>query len=390
MVYKSNSIILLFLLLSSFTLSAQQKITGRVVEKNSGDPVAFATIQAKNAKSTLTNGNGEFEISVTDLPALLGISHLNYKAVTTKVSEASPVLKIELEAKVLTLKEVKVGNPAVAIMQEASDKAVKNYKKSNFGKAFLRQIAYDGAKPVYLNEIFLDAEWRPYGLIAWHPTQARHLESSRGLSYTNFSYYSFVLSGYLPNNVHKKPMLGRVDSLYTFKLAGTYEQDGQEIAKITCTPKPVLKKGQRFEGTYYVNTVTNNVLKIEGSIKGVVFTGGGPVSVKNVETVLIAQYKLNKAGDNVLDYSLLNSSNRMKVLGFGVKDTDLYSTLYMVDDEPADQSLLKEVTPRIDDTNLVKAITYDADFWRKNQGIKRTDKEQGAIEILEKISQVNK
>jgi len=386
--YRSGAIVFLLLCTFSFTLIAQKRVLGIVTEKNTGTPIAFATVQVKDAKSTLTNESGEFEINVTALPVSITISHLNYQSVTIQPKNNDTPLKITLDSKVLTLKEVAVGNPAIAIMQDASDKALKNARKSNFGKAFLRQIAYDDGKPVYLNEIFLDAEWRPYGLIAWHPTQARHLESSKGLSYTNFSYYSFLLSGYLPNSVHQKPLVRRVDSLYTFKLAGTYDQDGQEIAKITCTPKPVIKKGQRFEGTYYVNTVTNNVLKIEGVIKGVVFTGGGPVSIKNIETIFAAQYRLNKEGDNVLDYSLLNSTNKMRIVGFGIKNTDLYSTLYMVDEENTDRLLLKELTPKIDDTNLVKAITYNADFWKNNQGIKRTEKEQNAIEILEKIPQV--
>jgi len=382
--YRSGAVIFFFLLLSSVTLYAQQKLTGIVTEKNTGNPIPFATVQAKNAKSTLTNGNGEFEINVAELPAGITISHLNYIGITVQATNTNSTLKISLDPKVLTLKEVSVGNPALAIMQEVSDKALKNNKKSNPGKAFLRQIAYEGGKPVYLNEIFLDADWRPSGLIAWHPTQARHLETMKGFSYTNFSFYSFALSGYLPNSVHTKPLTRRVDSLYTFKLAGTYDQNGQEIAKIICTPKPIIKKGQRFEGTYYVNTVTNDVLKIDGIIKGVVFSGAGPASVKNLETVFIAQYRLNKEGDNVLDYSLLNSRNRLKVLGFGIQDTDLYSTLYMVDDENIDKSLLKELTPSIDDTNLVKAITYNAEFWQNNQGIKRTEKEKNAIEILEK------
>lgn len=372
-------------LLCSLTLAAQQKVSGTVTEKGTGLPVPYVTVQAKNAKSTLTNENGQFEIVLTELPAVITFSHLNYEALTVQAKEPGTVLKVMINQKVLTLKEVTVGNPAIAIMQEASDKAIKNKEKSNFGKAFLREIAYDGGQPVYLNEIFLDAEWKPYGLVAWNPTQARHMESSKGLSYTNYSFYSFVLSGYLPNNFNKKPLFRHVDSLYTFKLAGTYEQNGQEIAKIICSPKPILKKGQRFEGVYYVNTVTNDVLKIEGTIKGVVFTGAGPVSIKNVETVFIAQYRLNKAGDNVLDYSLLNSTNKMKILGFGVKNTDLYTTMYMMDDENTDKLQLKALTPKIDDNSLVKAITFNPDFWKNNQGIKRTEKEQNAIEILEKI-----
>ncbi|HEY0175619.1 MAG TPA: hypothetical protein VGC08_04525, partial [Pedobacter sp.] len=215
---------------------------------------------------------------------------------------------------------------------------------------------------------------------------------SKGMSYTNFSFYFLILSGYLPNNLHKKPLTGKttkVDSLYTFKLAGTYDQNGREIAKIGCTPKPFVK-GLRFEGFYYVNTTTNDVLKIEGHLLGLNFTGTGPVSIKNKETIFTAQYRLNKDGDNVLDYALLNTSNKLKVLGLGVKNTDLFSTLYMTDDENTDKGSLKELNAKIDDSNLVKAITFNADFWKKNQGIKRTEKEQAAIEILEKIPQVNK
>lgn len=364
---------------------AQQKIAGTITDKTTGNPVAFATIQVKDALSVLSNQNGEFELSVPALPVTLSISHLSYEGQTLKLS-TNEKLKIILLPKTLNLNEVMVGNPAIAIMQAASDKAVKNAEHANYGKAFLRQIAYDSGKPVYMNELFFDAQWKGYGLLKWRPAQARHLSASKGLSYTNFSFYSFVLSGYLTNNYSKKPLLGKVDSLYTFRLAGTYDQDGQEIAKIICTPKPKVK-GQRFEGAYYVNTTTDQVLKIEGTIKGVVFHGGGPVSVKNDETVFIAQYRINKAGDNVLDYSLLNTSNRIRLLGFGVQKTDLYSTLYMEDDAGIDQNQLKEISPQIDDTHTVKAMTFDAEFWKNNQGIKRTEKEKSAIEILEKIPQ---
>ena len=74
------------------------------------------------------------------------------------------------------------------------------------------------------------------------------------------------------------------------------------------------------------------------------FKSNGPVSIKNKETAFIAQYRLNKQGDNVLDYSVFNTSNRLKMMGLGVQDTDLYSTLYMTDDDTIDQSKLEEVS----------------------------------------------
>jgi hypothetical protein len=387
--YKSGAVLFLLLLFSSVCVLAQQRISGVIVEKNTGNPVVFATVQVKNQKSTLTNGSGEFELTVTSLPVTLLITHLNYAGGSFEVKTTDAQLKIELEPQVMTLKEVSVGNPAIAIMQDATNKALKTYNKSNFGKAFLRQIAYEANEPIYLNEIWMDAEWKPYGLIGWHPTEARHLQGKKGISYTNTSFVTFVLSGYLANSFHKKPLLKRVDSLYTFKLAGTYLQDGEEIAKIICIPKRALKE-KRFEGAYYVNTVTNNVLKIEGVIKGMFFKSNGPVSIKNKETEFIAQYRLNKQGDNVLDYAVFNSTNRLKMLGFGVQDTDLYSTLYMMDDAHVNQNILEEVSSTINDSNLVKAMTYNEDFWKKNPGIKRTAKEQAAIEILEKNTTLRK
>jgi hypothetical protein len=382
--------IVVFLLLLSFNcLYAQQKLSGTVLDKGTGQAIPYATVQAKNTRSSLTNENGEFDLIVPQLPAKLLVSHLNYAGASVDISTVSSAIKISLEAKTLTLKEVTVGNPGAAIMQDVSDKAMKNFEHSTYGKAFLRQIAYEGGEPSYMNEIFMNAEWKPYGLIAWHPTEARHLKATKGISYTNTSFFSFILSGYLANSIHKKPLLKKVDSLYTFKLVGTYDQNGEEIAKILCSPKPTLK-GKRFEGFYYVNTVRNDVLKIEGTIKGMYFQTNGPVSIKNKETTFIAQYKLNSKGSNVLDYSILNTRNKLKVLGFGAQDTDLFSTLYMVEDDQISKTELKEVSGTIDDSSLVKAMNYNEDFWKKNQGIKRTVKEQSSIEILEKIPQVKK
>jgi len=382
MMHRSGLITIFFILLST-CLYAQQKVSGRLTDKNTGTAIAFATVQVKDGKSTLTNESGEFDLMVKGLPVTFIISHLNYQGVTVNINNTANSLS--LTPKSLTLQEVSVGNPALAIMQEASDKAMKSYDHATYGKAFLRQTAYESGKPTYMNEIFLNAEWKPFGLIAWHPTEARHLKAVNGISYSNTSFFSFILSGYLANSVHKKPLL--ISKNYTFKLEGTFEQDGQEIAKISCTPIASLKGEKRFEGIYYINTVTNNVLKIEGTIKAMNFKASGPVSITNKETTFIAQYKLNEAGYNVLDYSIFNSSNRLRILGIGTQTTELYSTLYMISDEAVNKEELQEVSSKINDSSLVKAMIYNEDFWKNNQGIKRTEKEKDAIEILEKIPQ---
>ncbi|WP_442591081.1 carboxypeptidase-like regulatory domain-containing protein [Pedobacter sp. AW31-3R] len=385
---KSIFILFLFFLISTSSF-AQQRLKGIVKDKTTGLPVPFATIQAKNAKKSLTNENGQFEIEVSGLPASLAISHLNYHALHLKTG-SDQSLSITLIPQVLTLKEVSVGNPAIAIMQEVSDKARKTAGESHYGKAFIRQIAYEGERPTYMNEIFFEADWKAYTMSSWHPTQARSLKGKSLISYDNLSYLTFILSGYLGNNHVLKPLTRKVDSLYQLKLLGTYELNGQEIAKINCIPKYKIKHQLSFEGIYYVNTVSNEVLKMEGNIRGVKISGGGPLGFKNKFSTFTAQFKQDEHGDNVLDYVVFNTSNLLKVLGVGAKTTDLYTTLYMVDQLPVNKDNLKEINGKINDQDMVKATVTGEAFWKNNQGIIRTEKEQNAIEILEKIPQVKK
>lgn len=390
MLLKPTTTIILFVLLSFSFAKAQQQIRGIVSEKSTNKPVAFATVQAEGAKNTLTNENGEFEISIPTLPATVRISHLNYTGVEIRVSNAAQRLTIPLDTRTLVLNEVSVGNPAIAIMQDVSDKARRSAEDPYYSKAFLRQIAYSNGKPGYVNEIFFNAEWKPYFLSSWQPTQSRQLKSGKGISYDNFSFFLFMISGYLPNSQHNKPLSKKVDSIYNYKLVGTYDQNGQEIAKISCTPKKNLEK-LTFVGNYYVNTVTNDVIKIEGTFSGMKFNATGPASIKNKELIYSAQYKTNSDGKNVLDYVMLNTTNRLKVLGLGVETTQLYSVLYMIEEDK--NVNIKDLTPviqKIKDAELIKKMVYNDDFWKKNQGIKRTEAEQTAIEFLEKIPQVKK
>ena len=80
----------------------------------------------------------------------------------------------------------------------------------------------------------------------------------------------------------------------------------------------------------------------------------------------------------------------LKIVGIGAKTTDLYSTLYMIEGLPVNKTELRSIQGEIEDSAIAKATIYEEDFWKNNQGIKRTAKEQSSIEILEKTPQVKK
>lgn len=366
---------------------SQVKIKGQVINSEDSSPISFATIQAGTNQKTISNENGEFELNISSFPVTIKVTHTSFQGIQIEKVDASTILAIKLKPVTLTLNEIVVGNYALTLMKNALNKAKETYKESHYAKAFLRQIAYENDKPTYLNEIYFNADWRNYGLIKWKPTQTRHLKDKGIISYTNISFFSLALSGYLFNDVHIKPLTPKLDSLYTFKLKGTYQLAGAEIAIISCIPKVKIQK-MHFEGVYFVNTSTYDILKIEGAINNMNMSSSGPLNIKNMGIDFMAQYKINNEGKNLLDFSTLNFKSKLTVLGIKAKASFFSSTLYMIDYKDTYNVNLEDVKSKTNDITTTKEVANDSNFWLENQTIKRTSKEEEAIKILEAIKQV--
>lgn len=367
---------------------AQIKIKGKILNSDDQSPIPFATIQTDLQHKTISNETGDFELTVPQLPIVLKVSHTSFQAITlNKIDENS--VNITLKPVVLTLNEVVVGNYALTLMKKALAKAKETYQEPNYAKAFLRQIAFENDKPTYLNEIYFNADWKNYGLVKWNPTQARYLKDNGMISYTNFSFFSLAFSGYLFNDVHVKPLITKLDSLYTFKLKATYQLDDNEIAIVSCVPKTKIDK-MYFEGDYFINTATADVVKIEGVINNMKFNSSGPFSVKNMGAEFMSAYKINEAGKNVLEISTFNVKNKFSFVGIKTKQSSFSSTLYMIDYNTSYNENLTDINSKTNDINTTKGMMYDANFWTDNQTVKRTDKEAQAIKALEAVKPVKK
>lgn len=370
--------VILFFLISNTLLA--QTIKGRILDEDSNTGIAYVTIQADQNHKTISNENGEFELTVKSLPCEIYLSHISYQAVKAKVTEASSTFKL----KPITqhLNEVVIGNNALSIMKSAYQKALVTVEEPFYAKSFLRQIAYEADKPTYLNEILFNAEWKSYGLLRWAPTESRFLKNESHVSYTNLSVSTFELSGYLSNSSFIKPLSPKLDSLYTFKVKSTYQLNGEEVVVINCLLK--IKTNKRyFEGDYYVNTETHHVLKIDGKLKNFNFDSKGLLGAKTKEVNLMSQYRLNSDLKNILDFSVFTVKSKMTVMGLGTKNLELCNTLYMIDYGKQYNLDLKALQSKTNDVKTTQNMVYNADFWKSNVIIKRTVKEEEAIRILE-------
>ncbi len=138
---KNLFITTLLLLLTALSAGAQTTVSGIVVEKDSGSPLAGASVVIKNAEGKIkkfasTKPDGTFSIAITaDEGATVEISMISFAKQILPLKEAKSPLKIILEPKSLVLKEVAVKSEKI---REQGDTIT--YSVGSFAQAQDRSI----------------------------------------------------------------------------------------------------------------------------------------------------------------------------------------------------------------------------------------------------------
>ncbi len=126
---------LLFLLLLIPLLSiSQTQIHGIVFDSKTNQPLPFATITTSSNFGTLTAIDGKFSIKAQKTITQINISYIGYEAVIIPISENEKYLKIALNPKIESLREVQIvarENPALQIIRNT----IKNKSKNDIEKS---------------------------------------------------------------------------------------------------------------------------------------------------------------------------------------------------------------------------------------------------------------
>ncbi|WP_026708218.1 SusC/RagA family TonB-linked outer membrane protein [Flavobacterium frigidarium] len=106
---KSNYLLIIFLLFSTFGFSQSVTVEGIVKEKATGLPIPGANIQVKNTTNgTVTDFDGAFTLKGISSGATLVVSYIGYKNFEYKVNGSNGKLAVSLEEDAKTLDEVVV------------------------------------------------------------------------------------------------------------------------------------------------------------------------------------------------------------------------------------------------------------------------------------------
>ncbi|MDR5589279.1 DUF5686 family protein [Christiangramia sp. SM2212] len=139
-----NSLILFFILIAS-NLFGQTLIPGKVINKETREPLAYAEIQLKKGNQLLTNIDGSFELRLTGDSDSLQVSYVGFQTINIQISKATRYLQIGMTPKYEELETVMISdgpNPAEELIRRAieqrdsndPEKVLKGYKYKSYTK----------------------------------------------------------------------------------------------------------------------------------------------------------------------------------------------------------------------------------------------------------------
>ena len=281
-----TSALLLLLLCISSTTWAQKTISGTVIDAQTEETLPAANILIKDTyRGTITNGNGNFSISIPDslLPATLVIRYIGYETQELTINRTSASQQnISLAPSITEMQEIVVTDedPGMRIMREVIKrkqqwrKELKTYK----AEAYTRQSLSNDTSIVSItesvSEVFWDKE-RGHREVQKSKRQTANIEAA-----SNFAGVSYLPNFYNDDiEIAKFELVGITHpealKYYNFKLVDQTSIDNQTVYVIEVSPDRKLQP--LFEGTAFVlakeyalievDLVPNDVVKFPAPIK---------------------------------------------------------------------------------------------------------------------------
>lgn len=379
-------------LLTSYTNAQSRQIKGSIIDKSSKEPISFAAIGVVgDTKGTLSNENGAFQLSIQSLPIQLKISCLGYKTTQVEVTNESELV-VKLEQVAILLPEATVSLLGSKLMNAVYEKAISD-KYEYTTKGFYRQTTKGNGETTEFLEFYSDFLMNPADNIIRYDIQNGRYgyvkRDSSSLTFRIFNFKTLVFGVPVAKKKLKKgtvviPLIPKLDEYYKFIVEGSYLDEDNEIVKVRCVPKETYTTF--FEGHYFVNKTTQNIVKFDGELKGYTGLSFQNEQIRNINKSVRIIAGFQEIGtQSVVQY--IHASTSSELTHFPTNRTAQFETkgtLYFYDYFTNESFRGKKVSLKTDDLKEVKNAPYSPEFWKKNNPIKYTIDEDEAIKVYDK------
>ena len=378
----------LLLAASILPVAAQQRLTGKVLDAATGQPVPYASISVLDSRlGTTSNAEGEFELS-TPLPGRLVVSELGHRRDTVAVAAATQPLLIRLQPASVMLPEVQVGSYLGDLIAQAYRQLRRSNDQKTYGQAFYRQITRLGDEATEVQEMMWDTKTSSAGVEGTALTQARYAKKKALVSFTNFPIFTKSYGIYSPKvdtTTTTRLISPNVAQNFTLKLLGVTQSGTHQLVEIGFTGKPGANPHHAEQGTVTIDETTNQVLRLHLETTAFNSKSNNPLfRFKEATTVFECVYQPTATGTTRLDYVKID----YRVLLTRPFKEDLHTQVssftyfYGGQPTPTGVAYLSAATSQ-SDLATIKQTTYDPAFWQNNPVVKRTPLEDQVMKSFE-------
>jgi len=382
---------LLILVMPIFCFAQNQRIIeGKIINKNTNEPLAYANVYSDNGNGTISNIDGLFSLQTDSLDKMVNISFIGYETITFPINEIPNVIKLQSSS--IELSEIIIRPVNVKELISQFIKKEKNYnsKKIQPSTFFYRQTTFTGDVCNEIIETFLKGT-------STVSIGKLELQTGRYAALKGDSMHHYVCQENFFNNVRitpvhvKKPKKNMVivpfqkdfDKYYNVSVRVLFNSKGAKLYEMSFMPKDKIKS-PIVEGIVTINPENLILKKYEGEIRNnYLLANDDEVKLKNNSLEFLILYE-NKDGISYVKTVSLNSSFvvELPIKSFHVEVNGLAFNLN-------DSIIVNKTNSRKlrFKNSLLKEIAktgYDPIFWENNPIIKRTPLEDESILIFEK------
>ncbi|MEG1648996.1 MAG: carboxypeptidase-like regulatory domain-containing protein [Rikenellaceae bacterium] len=149
----------LILIISAATMWGQglKTISGKTIDSQSGDKIAFATVWVQNTEiSVVSNGDGYFSIKVPDTTFYISFKQIGYELLTMKVGSRETIARLNRAPIIIDDIYITGGNP-LTLLRDAIFRTRFNYPSDPMSLVgFYREMIQKDKKYVSIAEVITD------------------------------------------------------------------------------------------------------------------------------------------------------------------------------------------------------------------------------------------
>ncbi|WP_426060102.1 carboxypeptidase-like regulatory domain-containing protein [Hymenobacter sp. B1770] len=378
----------LLLATTALPAAAQQRLTGKVLDASTGQPVPYASISVLNSTlGTTSNAEGEFEIGGMALPGKLVVSELGHQRDTVAVT-ATQTLQIRLQPTSVLLPEVQVGSYLSDLIAQAYRQLRHTYDRKLYGQAFYRQVTRLDDAPTEVQEMVWNAETSNSGLGGTALAQARFAKKKALISFNNFSLYTKRYGLYNPadDSVKQESIIGlHVADYLKLKLLSVTQNGAQQLIEIGFANKSNNANGFS-RGSMVIDEATRQLLRVRLETTGFHTKSNNPIfKFKNEVTQIEWVFAPRPSGAATLDYLKVDYRTDLGRLMKADMRIHVASFAYCYNGQPTPAASVAYAPAKGGEVDLalIKQTTYDPAFWQNNAVVKRTPLEEQIMKSFE-------